>query len=50
MARTYTNKLIEMVDMGLVNQYELILNLVQYMSEDEVKDFVEYNGYLDGDE
>ena len=45
MSRLYTNKLLEMVNDGVIDCVELISNLVQYMSEDEVKDFCEYNGY-----
>ena len=43
--RVYTNALIELIDSGIIDPTELVNNLVQYMSEDEVKDFCEFNGY-----
>lgn len=46
--REYTNKILEMVEEGIVDKYGLINDLLQYMSEDDVKDF--YNTYFDADE
>ena len=46
-AREYTNKLLDMVDEGIVDKDILIRALVNYMSEDDVKDFVITNDYDD---
>ena len=48
--RKYTNHLLGMVDDGLVNKDNLILACVKYMSEDDVQDMMEYNGYIEPDE
>lgn len=45
--REYTNKLLDMVDEGIVDKDILIRELLNYMSEDEVKDFVITNEYDD---
>lgn len=45
--REYTNKLLDMVDEGMVDKDMLIRALVNYMSEDDVKDFVITNDYDD---
>ena len=42
--REYTNKIIEMVDEGLWDRDELIRDLLNYMSESDVKDFYESYG------
>jgi hypothetical protein len=47
--REYTNKIIEMVDEGLLDRDMLIRDLLNYMSESDVKDFYESLG-LDEDE
>ena len=47
MARAYTNKLLELVDEEMVDKNQLILELLTYMSEDEVKDFYNRKGYAD---
>ena len=47
--REYTNKIIEMVDEGLLDRDMLIRDLLNYMSESDVKDFYESLG-LDDDE
>lgn len=47
--RKYTNKIIEMVDEGMVDRDMLIRDLLNYMSESDVKDFYESLG-LDEDE
>jgi hypothetical protein len=39
MVRKYTNKIIEMVDEGLLDRDMLIRDLLNYMSESDVKDF-----------
>ena len=48
MVREYTKKIIEMVDEGLWDRDELIRDLLNYMSESDVKDF--YNSFDFGDE
>ena len=48
MVREYTNKIIEMVDGGFWERDELIRDLLNYMSESDVKDF--YNSFDFGDE
>ena len=45
--REYTNKLLDMVDEGIVDKDILIRELLNYMSEDDVKDFVITNEYDD---
>lgn len=42
-AREYTVRLMEAVDDGMVDKDQLIRDLVNWMSEQDVKDFVEAN-------
>jgi hypothetical protein len=46
--REYTNKIIEMVDEGMVDRDMLIRDLLNYMSESDVADF--YDSYYGQDE
>ena len=46
--RKYTNKIIEMVDEGMVDRDMLIRDLLNYMSESDVEDF--YDSYYGQDE
>lgn len=46
--REYPIKILQMVEEGIVDKYDLINSLIQYMSEDDVKDF--YNIYFDADD
>lgn len=46
--REYTNKIIEMVDEGMVDRDMLIRDLLNYMSESDVSDF--YDSYYGQDE
>ena len=46
--REYTNKIIEMVDEGLIDRDMLIRDLLNYMSESDVSDF--YDQYYGQDE
>jgi hypothetical protein len=46
--REYTNKIIEMVDEGLIDRNILIRDLLNYMSESDVSDF--YDQYYGHDE
>jgi hypothetical protein len=41
--RTYTNKLLEMVDDGELNAYTVLQMALAYMSEAEVQDMMEMN-------
>lgn len=50
MAREITNKLLEMVDEGLISKNVLIVACLKYMSEDEVKDMAEANEFILEDE
>lgn len=49
MVREYTKKIIELVDEGLLDRDAMIRDLLNYMSESDVKDFYESLG-LDEDE
>lgn len=46
--RKYTNKIIEMVDEGMVDRDMLIRDLLNFMSESDVEDF--YDSYYGQDE
>lgn len=46
MTREYTRKILEMVEYGLLDKDKLILDILNYMSEDEVKDMSIYCGYI----
>lgn len=48
MTRIYTKKLLDLVDEGVVDKDALILNLLNWMSEDFVKEF--YEQYYEIDE
>ena len=48
--RKYTNQLLEMSEQGLINKDDLIRNLLSYMSESDVQDFVECNEYVEVDD
>ena len=50
MAREYTNKLLEMVEEGLLDKDQVILACVLHMNEDEVQDMMEKNEFLLEDE
>ena len=39
MSRKYTRKLLDMVDEGIIDQEKLIQNLLNWMSESDVKQF-----------
>lgn len=45
MSRKYTNKLLEMVDEGLLDRDSVIMACVKYMSEDEVRDMMHINEF-----
>ncbi len=50
MAREFTNKLLEMVEEGLLDKDTVIMACVKYMSEDDVKDMIEANEFLEHEE
>ena len=50
MTREYTTKLLEMVDEGLLDRDNVIMACVKYMSEDDVRDMMECNGFINEDE
>ena len=48
MTRIYTKKLLDLIDEGVVDKDALILNLLNWMSEDFVKEF--YEQYYESDD
>ena len=50
MPREYTNKLLEMVEEGVLDKDTVIMALVKYLSESDVQDCMEINGFLDSEE
>ena len=50
MTRDYTNKLLEMVEEGILDRDNVILACVKYMSEDDVKDMMEHNEFINEEE
>ena len=47
MTRKYTNKLLQMVDDGIVDEDTIMLACLKYMSEHEVEDMMCSSGLLD---
>lgn len=45
--RENTCKMLEMVDQGLINKDDLIYDLINWMSEAEVTEFMERNDFID---
>jgi hypothetical protein len=50
MSREITNKLLEMVDEGMLDARTLALACLKYMSEDEVEDMARANEFLEEEE
>ena len=50
MTRQYTNKLLEMVEEGLLDRDSVIMACVKYMSEDEVRDMMHANEFIEDEE
>lgn len=50
MSRKYTNKLLEMIEEGVLNKDTFIMACINYMSEDDVKDMMECNEFIAEDE
>ena len=46
MTRQHTDKLLEMIEYGLLDRDAVIMACVKYMSEDEVGDMMEINEFL----
>lgn len=46
MTRKFTNKLLEMVEEGLLDKDQVILACVKYMSEHDVADMMHANDFL----
>ena len=47
MTRFYTNMLLEMVDDGILDRDTVIMACVKYMSEDDVKDMMQCNEFIE---
>ncbi len=47
MARKYTNELLEMIENGLLDRDNVIMACIKYMSEDDVKDMMEHNDFVE---
>jgi hypothetical protein len=50
MTREYTNKLLEMVEEGILDRDNVIMACVKYMSEDDVKDMMHTNEFIQDEE
>lgn len=50
MSRKYTTKLLEMLDEGLLDKDLVITAFCKYMSEDDVKDMMEHNEFIDSED
>ena len=46
MVRKYTNLVLEMVDEGILDKDVVIMACLKYMSEAEVRDMAEANGFV----
>ena len=47
MSREYTSKLLELIEDGMLDRDTVIMACVKYMSEDDVKDMMEHNEFID---
>jgi hypothetical protein len=47
MARFYTNMLLEMVEDSVLDRDHVIMACLKYMSEDDVRDMMEANEFID---
>ena len=50
MVRKYTNMVLEMVEEGILDKDVVIMACLKYMSEAEVRDMAEANGFVPEDE
>ena len=46
MTRQYTEQLLEMIEMGILDRDYVILACLKYMSEDDVRDMMEINDII----
>ena len=46
MAREFTSRMLELLDEGMFNKDDLIHDLLNYLSENEVKDFVRRSDFI----
>ena len=47
MSREYTSRLLELIEDGMLDRDTVIMACVKYMSEDDVKDMMEHNEFID---
>ena len=50
MTREYTTKLLEMVEEGILDRDNVIMACINYMSEDDVRDMMECNEFINEEE
>ena len=50
MSRKYTTLLLEMIESCQLDKDQVINDLCSYMSEDDVRDMMESNGYIEEEE
>ena len=50
MPRKFTNQLIELIDDGVIDPAQLAIELLGWLSEDEVREFAERYRYITEDE
>lgn len=50
MSRIFTNKLLDMIDNGLVSNETIVMCCLKYMSEDDVKDMMHCNELIDDED
>ena len=50
MTRFYTNMLLELVEEGMLGRDDVIMACVKYMSEDDVKDMMQCNEFIEPEE
>jgi hypothetical protein len=50
MSRKATNKILEMLEEGILNKDDVILSCLNYMSEDDVADMAHCSGFIEEEE
>tara|TARA_R110000803_G_scaffold59101_6_gene117476 strand:+ start:2946 stop:3101 length:156 start_codon:yes stop_codon:yes gene_type:complete len=50
MPREITDKILEMIEDGVLDRDTVIMGCLKYMSEDEVRDMAECNEFLEDDD
>ena len=43
--RKFTNKLLDLMDEGIINRCDIVMAALMYMSEDDVRDMCKCNGF-----